>query len=308
MNADIHVLTGAYACDALDPGELSAFEDHLAHCEACAQEVAELRATAAALAAAEAIEPPAALRERVMNQIVVTRQLPPLVTPLVTPADQSSDQSSDPSAAPSSAESSGPRSRPPGSSAKPGYFASRRGARHGGVGRGGVGPSGTAPSGTGPGRDGRRWTRVGGWVAAAALLIGMVFLGGVVNHQRNEINALNGQTTAMAQLLAAPDAHLTAGKVTSGGTATVVSSGADNGMVFTASGLPALPPGKAYQLWMINGTEVRPGPVLTPVDGKIPAVFAGNLDGAQTIAMTVEPSAGSAQPTTTPILQLSIST
>jgi hypothetical protein len=43
------------------------------------------------------------------------------------------------------------------------------------------------------------------------------------------------------------------------------------------------------------------------VDGKVPAVFAGTLDGAQTIAMTVEPSSGSAQPTTTPILQLTIS-
>lgn len=287
MNADIHVLTGAYACDALDPGELSAFEDHLAHCETCAQEVTELRATAAALAAAEAVEPPAALRERVMNQIVVTRQLPPLVAPLAAAEPGA------PGGSPG--DSSGPPSRPRGSATGPGYFAGRRGA------------TGPARGATGPGRDSRRWTRVGGWVAAAALLVGVVLLGGVVNHQRGEINALNGQTTAVTQLLAAPDAHLAVGEVTSGGSATVVSSGSDNGMVFSAAGLPALPAGKAYQLWMISGTSVRPGPVLAPVDGKVPAVFASNLDGAQTIAMTVEPSSGSAQPTTTPILQLTIS-
>ena len=137
--------------------------------------------------------------------------------------------------------------------------------------------------------------------------MGILVLGGVVWHQHGEIDGLHGQATAVTHLLAEPDARAVAGQVHSGGTVTVISSSSDNGMVFSASGLPALPAGKAYQLWMIDAAGVRPGPVLTPVDGQVPAVFAGGLNGAQTVAMTVEPSAGSTQPTTAPIVTVALS-
>jgi len=298
MNADIHVLTGAYACDALDPSELGAFEEHLAHCDSCAQEVAELRATAAALAAAEAVEPPAGLRERVMAEIAITRQQAPVVFQGADPADP---ERTSPSAQPAEPAPSTwtAQSRPAESDRTGSTGRSRRvDSRH----------AATRPGGTGPdGRPaGRRWIRPAAWVSAAALLVGVVALGGLVRHQQSEINALRGQSTAVTRLLDAPDAHLAAGSVAAGGTATVISSGTDNGMVFSAANLPALPAGKAYQLWMINASGVRPGPVLDPVDGRVPPVFAGGLDGAQTIAMTVEPSSGSTHPTTTPVLLLTL--
>ena len=40
---DVHKLTGAYAMDALDELERARFEQHLATCEDCRAEVAELR-------------------------------------------------------------------------------------------------------------------------------------------------------------------------------------------------------------------------------------------------------------------------
>lgn len=79
MTADTHLLTGAYVCDALSDSERAAFEEHLAQCPACAREIAELRATAARLGTAAAVEPPEALRQRVMARVAATRQLPPLV-------------------------------------------------------------------------------------------------------------------------------------------------------------------------------------------------------------------------------------
>ncbi|HEU5357032.1 MAG TPA: anti-sigma factor [Actinocrinis sp.] len=81
MNAmpDVHALTGAYVCDALDPTEREAFEEHLAQCTACGQEVAELREVAAVLARAAALEPPARLKAAVDARIAVSRQLPPEV-------------------------------------------------------------------------------------------------------------------------------------------------------------------------------------------------------------------------------------
>ena len=85
MNAvdpEVHTLTGAYVCDALELPERAAFEQHLASCASCAQEVAELRETTAVLAMAAAVEPPARLRAAVDAGIAVTRQLPPNVVPL----------------------------------------------------------------------------------------------------------------------------------------------------------------------------------------------------------------------------------
>jgi anti-sigma-K factor RskA len=74
---DIHALTGAYALDAVAGVERMDFERHLAECESCAQEVHELRETAARLALAAAAPPPPMLKNRVMDQIRTVRQLPP---------------------------------------------------------------------------------------------------------------------------------------------------------------------------------------------------------------------------------------
>jgi anti-sigma-K factor RskA len=82
--ADIHALTGAYVLDAVSGAEREAFELHLAECEACTQEVRELRETATRLALAASADPPSELKARVLNQIRTTRQSPPdtTVTPL----------------------------------------------------------------------------------------------------------------------------------------------------------------------------------------------------------------------------------
>jgi len=40
METGIHELTAAYALDAFDPGERSAYEAHLAGCERCRKELA----------------------------------------------------------------------------------------------------------------------------------------------------------------------------------------------------------------------------------------------------------------------------
>ena len=74
---DIHKLTGAYAMDALDDLERARFEQHLASCEDCRAEVAELRETAALLAETVAVTPPASLRDSVLAGISQVRPLAP---------------------------------------------------------------------------------------------------------------------------------------------------------------------------------------------------------------------------------------
>lgn len=71
---DIHTLTGVYALDALPDEEREVFEQHLMVCAACAQEVAELQATASRLGAASHETPPSSLRARVLAEIDATRQ------------------------------------------------------------------------------------------------------------------------------------------------------------------------------------------------------------------------------------------
>lgn len=77
MGQDTHTLTGAYALNALSPTESARFEDHLADCDSCVQEVRGFAETSARLAAATAQTPPAELRARVLEEVARTRQLAP---------------------------------------------------------------------------------------------------------------------------------------------------------------------------------------------------------------------------------------
>lgn len=82
MSTDLHTLSGAYALNALSPDEAEQFKRHLETCDACRQEVAELREAAAKMGASEALAPPQHLRTRVLTAADRTAQLPPLVTTL----------------------------------------------------------------------------------------------------------------------------------------------------------------------------------------------------------------------------------
>jgi anti-sigma-K factor RskA len=82
---DPHTLAGAYAMDAVAERDRARFERHLAGCESCRQEIRGLREATAALAAAAAVQPPAALREAALRAAAQTRQLPPAVTQAPAP-------------------------------------------------------------------------------------------------------------------------------------------------------------------------------------------------------------------------------
>jgi len=77
--SDPHTLAGAYALDAVAEPDRVRFEQHLAGCDSCRQEVRGLREASAALAAAAAVRPPAGLRDVVLGSVTRTRQVPPAV-------------------------------------------------------------------------------------------------------------------------------------------------------------------------------------------------------------------------------------
>src|SRR5690242_6557825 len=84
MSDDLHTLSGAYALNAVEAEEAREFERHMSGCQACRDEVRELRETAAAMGAAEAETPPAALKARVLQAAARHPQRAPAVTHIDT--------------------------------------------------------------------------------------------------------------------------------------------------------------------------------------------------------------------------------
>lgn len=77
MDEQLHLLTGAYALNALDEQERTAFERHALAAEDTREEVRGLSETAALLAyGTPAVAPPPELKVKVMASIRNTRQLP----------------------------------------------------------------------------------------------------------------------------------------------------------------------------------------------------------------------------------------
>jgi anti-sigma-K factor RskA len=74
---DLHAMSGAYAVDALDDLERARFEQHLAGCPECTEEIAGLREAATLLAASLDAAPSPDLRNRVLSDIGKVRPLPP---------------------------------------------------------------------------------------------------------------------------------------------------------------------------------------------------------------------------------------
>ena len=74
MAADPHANVAPYALDALDADEEREFEEHLATCEACREELASLREATAALAyGAAGPAPPPELKERILTEAAAER-------------------------------------------------------------------------------------------------------------------------------------------------------------------------------------------------------------------------------------------
>lgn len=241
---DTHTLTGAYVLDALDEVERHRFEKHLAECPQCADEVVELRATAARLGLALAAQPPAWLRGAVLTDIGRTRQEPP-------------------------------------GSARP-----------------------AAP---------HPWLMRLTTIAVAVSLLGAGALGVLVARDVHDLHAARWQLSraqsayvSLDEVLAAPDARaITATGIGVAGSATIVVSDKLDAGVLTVWGMPGQPAGRTYQAWLIGPAGPRPAGLLGSTGAGAPLLVHG-LRGERAVAVTAEPSGGSAQPTTIPVMSLDL--
>jgi anti-sigma-K factor RskA len=168
------------------------------------------------------------------------------------------------------------------------------------------------PSAAARRRHGRHVTR-SAWfprLAVGVAAVGVaaaVALAVVTVSTQDRLNTAQAQNQALAAVLAAPDAQIASANSSTGGRATVVLSYAEQKMIFTSSGLPALPNNKVYELWLLSTGSARPAGLLpAPTDGKTAPVLAAGLTSADKVGVTVEPAGGTSSPTTTPILVMTL--
>jgi Anti-sigma-K factor rskA len=143
-----------------------------------------------------------------------------------------------------------------------------------------------------------------GAVAAAGIVIAVIF-GFAQAHTQAELNQARAQNQEIAGVLTAPDATLLTSRTTAGGAAIVVLAPSRHQLIVTTAGLPALPSGQVYQLWLIGPVKIVSAGLLPAAEGgRTPPVLASGIAAGDKLGLTVEPAPGTAQPTTTPILAL----
>ena len=155
----------------------------------------------------------------------------------------------------------------------------------------------------------RSWVPwISGVVATASIVVAVLF-GFAQAHTQQQLNQAQAENKAISLLLSSPQVTLLSHSTTKGGVATVVLAAARHELVVVTNGLPALPAGKVYQLWLIGKTRIVSAGLLPPAtSGRTPAVLASGVVKGDTLGLTVEPAPGSLQPTTTPILALPLPT
>ena len=268
LRHDMHLLAGAYALDAIERGaEGERFSRHLTGCQSCASEVRGFREVATAMAFAAALEPPPEMRAQVLAAVARTRQLPPEIKTHARP----------------------------------------RQART------------------------RTWVPWVPWltgaVATAAVVIAVIFgfaqastqnqlnqaraqnqsLAAIEARTMHELEQARTQNQLLAAIMAAPHVRVLSQRSTKGGVAIVLLASVRHQLIVTTSGLPALPAGQVYQLWLIGPTKiVSAGLLPAAVSGQTAPVIASGLVTGDKLGLTVEPAPGTAQPTTTPIIALPV--
>lgn len=153
---------------------------------------------------------------------------------------------------------------------------------------------------TAPPREHRRRRWVAPLVAAAAV-VAALGAGGVAWHPWSDETTQTPQVSAADRVRNAPDAVSVTRKV-DGGEATIVASRSLNQLVVSTEGLPALPAGKVYEMWLDDADEGMvpvSGGLMTAADSTV--VLEGDVANAIGAGITVEPAGGSKVPTSDPV-------
>jgi anti-sigma-K factor RskA len=160
-----------------------------------------------------------------------------------------------------------------------------------------AGPPTEAPTRVSRLADARR--RSNRWVAAAAAVV--VLGGGGALAITQPWRTSQTQNDIAAQVQQAPDAQRYQQTLADGSTVTIVRSPSVGRAVLVTQNLATPPNGQTYQMWLQapGGSFASAG--LVPPGSNETVVLQGDAATATGAGVSVEPSGGSPQPTTTPI-------
>jgi anti-sigma-K factor RskA len=144
---------------------------------------------------------------------------------------------------------------------------------------------------------------------AAACLVLAIVLGVLLGMARSQLDTARAQQREIAAVLTAPGARIVSGRTSVGGSATVIVATSLHQLVFTSAGMPSLPESRIYQLWLLgpDGSTTSAGLLTQGANGTTAPVLAAGLVPGDRVGVTVEPAGGTAKPTTTPIVVISLS-
>ncbi|MFH5208620.1 anti-sigma factor domain-containing protein [Antrihabitans sp. NCIMB 15449] len=145
-----------------------------------------------------------------------------------------------------------------------------------------------------------RWRyAVGAAAAAVALVVGGAAIG-------TQLRGTEPPSTTES-VLAASDARSANVALPVGGAATVVYSRDENAAIVLLNNVGPPAPESVYQLWLLTDGNATSAGIVDPdrATDSITAVVA-NVGSASSLAFTVEPTGGSAQPTTPPFAKIAL--
>ena len=147
-------------------------------------------------------------------------------------------------------------------------------------------------------------SRAGLTAGVLALVAAVAFLLVTQLSTRSQLQRAEASNSAIAAVLAAPDARIETAEATVGGTVTAVMSLREHEAVVTTANVPSLPGTRVYQLWIMtsSGAAKSAGLLTVTSSGSTAPVLASGVLPGDRIGITVEPAGGTPQPTTTPVV------
>jgi anti-sigma-K factor RskA len=145
------------------------------------------------------------------------------------------------------------------------------------------------------------------WTAAAAAVLVLAVAGGWAYTAQSRADAEAQRAESLAQavtIMAQPNSSVAVlrGHDSAAGASGFAAFAADGAGYLVVVDLPAAPVGQAYQAWYIDdGRPASAGLLTVDADG-FALLALPSVAGTDVMALTIEPSAGSAQPTSDPLV------
>jgi anti-sigma-K factor RskA len=137
-------------------------------------------------------------------------------------------------------------------------------------------------------------------LAAAAMLVIGLFSWSML--LQGEVRDLQGRVQGLQRQPQDPQMIALGGTGTKQGVRAELVTLEGDRAVLMAENMPPVPEGKTYQIWVIRGDTPQPSGLFEPKGDSIAAVVETPVEGADAVAVTVEPEGGSKEPTTEPML------